>query len=312
MHDDLVKSPPSSMHVDCVVITVTYNSAECLEAMLDSLPAASGSLSTRCIVIDNASADTTLSIAQRRPDVTVVASPRNLGYSGAINLGRRHVGRCSSLLVLNPDIVLEPGAIVELYEAAAQPGVGMAVPMLLDSDGDVYLTMRRDPGITHALGDSLFGERLAARPGWLSEPVRDLDAYAQPHDVAWASGTVTLISAACDADVGDWDSSRFFLYAEETDYAIRARRRGYRVRYVPSARVHHEEGASGRSPALHALQSVNRIRCYEKYHRTPATIVFRMVLGLGHLLRLFRRSDREALRAVLRRSRWRDLPGGVA
>ena len=278
--------------------------------MLDSLPAASGALSTRCVVVDNASTDATLSLARMR-DVTVIASAQNLGYSGAINLGRRAAGPCSSLLILNPDVVLEPGAIERLCSATAGSDVGMVAPMLFDARGNIYPTMRRDPSIRGTLGDALFGARLAARPGWLSEPVRDEGAYAQAHDVAWASGAVMLITAACDAAVGEWDSSRFFLYAEETDYAIRARRCGYRVCYVPSARVLHQEGGSGRSPALHALQSVNRIRCYGKYHRATATFMFRVVVALGHLLRAFRRSDREALRTVLRRSRWRELPGGV-
>ena len=46
---------------------------------------------------------------------------------------------------------------------------------------------------------------------------------------------------------------------------------GYRVRYVPTARARHEDGGSGRSPALGALLAVNRVRYYEKYHRRPAT-----------------------------------------
>lgn len=298
-------------HVDCVVITVTYNSADSLEAMLDSLRLASGSLTTRCLVVDNASADGTVALAARREHLTVISSSRNLGYSGAINLGRTHAGPCSSVLVVNPDVTLEPGAIERLYEAATQPEVGMAVPMLLDANGDAYLTVRRDPSIAGALGDVLFGARLAGRPAWLSEPVRDLSTYGQSRDVAWASGAAILITATCDASVGDWDNSRFFLYAEETDYAIRARRAGYRVRYVADARARHDEGGSGRNAALFALQSVNRVRCYEKYHGPLATALFRGTLAFGHLLRGFRSSERGALRAVLRRSEWRDLPGGV-
>jgi len=294
-----------------VVVTVTYNSAASVVQMLDSLPAARGGLSMRCVLVDNASTDDTVVVVGNRRDVTVLASTENLGYSGAINLARRQAGPCSSLLVVNPDVVLEPGAIERLYEAFHEPDVGIAVPMLLDREGNTYLTMRRDPSITRSLGDAVLGARLAGRPGWLSEPVRELSAYEQPRDVAWAGGAVTLVSSACDSAVGDWDSSLFFLYAEETDYAIRARRAGYRVRYVPSARVRHDEGGSGRNAQLLALLSVNRVRCYEKHHRGPGTGLFRAVVALGHLLRAFRRSDREALRAVSRRSRWGDLPGGV-
>jgi GT2 family glycosyltransferase len=302
-------SPP---HVDCVIVVVTYNSAGSLGSMLASLPAACGGLSTRCIVVDNASSDDTVAIARARTDVTVVEAGSNLGYSGAINLARTLAGPRSSLLIVNPDVELEPGAVESLHEALGGSCVGMAVPRLFNTDGDIYPTIRHYPSVTRTLGDALFGARLASRPGWLSEPVRDLNAYAEPHDVAWASGAVMLVSAPCDAAVGAWDSERFFLYAEETDYAIRARRHGYRVRYVPSARVRHDEGGSGRNAALLALLSVNRVRCYEKYHRRSETALFRAAIALGHLLRAFRSSDRKALVAVCRRSRWRDLPGGIA
>ncbi len=302
----------TSGQVDCVIAVVTFNSGSGLEAMLESLPAAAGKLSTRCVLVDNASSDDTVAIAKRYGDVTVIEAGGNLGYSGAINLARSHAGPHSSLLVANPDVVFEPGAIEQLYGALADPRVGLVVPMLLDTQGDAYLTMRRDPSITGTLGDALFGARFPARPPWLSEPVRDLGLYSEPRDVAWAGGAVTLVSQGCDDAIGAWDSGRFFLYGEEADYAIRARRRGYRVRYVPAARVRHEEGGSGRNAALLALLSVNRVRLYEKYHRPPATWLFRATVALGHLLRAFRRSERKALVAVCRRSTWRELPGGIA
>lgn len=279
--------------------------------MLDSVAAAAGGLQTRCVLVDNASDDDTVAIARTYPTVTVIEAGGNLGYSGAINVGRAHAGQCAALLIVNPDLVLEPSAIERLFEAMAEPGVGIAVPKLLNSDGSLYLTMRREPSAVRALGDALFGARLAGRPGWLSETVRDTEAYERPQDVDWSSGAVMLISTECDRAVGRWDEERFFLYSEETDYAARARRSGYRVRYVPSAGVIHEEGGSGRSPSLAALLAVNRIRYYEKYHGPLSTWLFRLAVALQHLLRSFRPSERVALMAVLRRSEWGRLPGGI-
>ena len=279
--------------------------------MLDSVPAAAGGLQTRCVLVDNASDDDTVAIARTYPTVTVIEAGGNLGYSGAINVGRAHAGQCAALLIVNPDLVLEPSAIERLFEAIAEPGVGIAVPKLLNSDGSLYLTMRREPSVSRALGDALFGARLAGRPGWLSETVRDTQTYELEQDVDWSSGAMMLISTECDRTVGRWDEDRFFLYSEETDYAARARSSGYRVRYVPSAGVLHEEGGSGRSPSLAALLAVNRIRYYEKYHRPPSTWAFRLAVALQHLLRSLRPSERVALLAVLRRSDWRQLPGGI-
>ena len=297
-------------NADCGIIVICYNSARHIEKLLDSLPAAASGLRTRCVVVDNNSQDETMSIVRSRDDAVAIEAGRNLGYAGAINLARTLVGSCSSLLILNPDLVLEAGAVDQLYQALDQPGVGVAVPMLLSNDGSLYPSTRREPSLTRALGDALFGARWPGRPGWLGETVRGGLAYQYPRDVAWAGGAALLISAACNDAVGDWDDGRFFLYSEETDFAARARRCGYRVRYVPTARVRHEDGGSGRSPALGALMAVNRVRYYEKYHRRPATSFFRASVVLHYLLRSVDPDQRAALRALIRRSRWHELPRG--
>lgn len=295
---------------DCVIVIVTYNSARHIGELLDSLPAAVGGLRTRCLVVDNNSSDETMRVLRSRNDVVVIEAGANLGYAGAINLGRTMIGPCSSLLILNPDLILEPGAVVELYKALDQPRVGVAVPMLLNTDGSLYLSLRREPTPTRSFGEAVFGSRLPGRPGWLSETIRDRHSYQRPQDVAWAGGAALLISATCNAAVGDWDDGRFFLYSEETDFCARARRSGYRVRSVPAARVRHEDGGSGRSTALGALMAVNRVRYYEKYHRPPATFLFRATVALHYLLRSADPDQRVALKALIMRSRWPDLAHG--
>jgi GT2 family glycosyltransferase len=299
-------------HVDCGIIVVSYNSARHVGKLLDSVPAAAERLRTRCIVVDNNSSDETLSIVQSRNDALGIDAGRNLGYAGAINLARRLIGSCSSLLILNPDLVLEAGSIAQLYQALDRPQVGVAVPMLLNNEGTLYPSIRREPSLTRAFGEAIFGSHLPGRPGWLSETIRNPSAYQHPRDVAWAGGAALLVSAACNDAVGEWDDRHFFLYSEETDFAVRARRCGYRIRYVPAARAYHEDGGSGRSPALGALMAVNRIRYYEKYHRRPASSLFRAAVALQYLLRSTDPNQRAALKALVRRSRWSDLPGGEA
>ncbi|MFZ0092094.1 MAG: hypothetical protein WAL63_21525, partial [Solirubrobacteraceae bacterium] len=172
--------------------------------------------------------------------------------------------------------------------------------------------LRREPSPTRALGDALFGRRFPGRPGWLSEMIYEDGAYRCPTDVAWAGGAVLLISSDCDSTVGDWDSERFFLYSEETDFFRRARRCGYKVRSVPGAYARHVGGGSGTSPALAALLAVNRIRYYQKYHGRAMSSLFRAAVLIHYLLRSRSTPEREALRAVFRRSRWSWLPQAEA
>jgi GT2 family glycosyltransferase len=210
-------------------------------------------------------------------------------------------------VVLNPDLVLEAGAIAELAATLRDPAVGVAVPMILDWAGRLELTLRREPSLSRAIGDAVFGHHLPHRPGWLSETVRDERAYRYRHSVDWAGGAAAIVSAACDAAVGPWDE-RFFLYSEEVDHAARVRAAGFRIEYVPTARIRHREGGSGSSAALTALLAVNRIRYVAKRGRGGG--VFRAAVVLHELLRASDPAHRFALRTVLRRSRWSALPGG--
>ena len=300
----------SAPEIECAVVVVTYNSARHIGRLLDSVPAAAEGLRIHCIVVDNDSSDETMFILRSRSDITIIEAGQNLGYSGAINLGRKLVGHDCPLMILNPDLALEAGAITRLYQALDDPVVGVVLPMLLDNDGNLFPSLRREPSPARALGDALFGSRLPGRPGWLSDIVMGSRPYQKLHDVEWGSGAAMLISAACNDAVGDWDDMRFFLYSEETDFAARARLAGYRVRYVPAAIMRHEGGGSGQSPALAALMAVNRVRYYEKYHRRPSTSFFRAAVALHYLLRYADPEDRAALKAVLRRSAWAGLLGG--
>jgi GT2 family glycosyltransferase len=294
--------------VDCAVVIVTYNSGRDIVGLLDSLPAAAAGLTLRVIVVDNGSVDDTVDLVRDRLDVVCVETSANLGYAGGINVGRQHAGDWTALAVLNPDLVLEPGALRKLFAALDEPDVGMTVPMLLEQDGRYYPSLRREPTLATAIGDGIFGGHFAGRPGWLSEIVRDADEYRHRHAIDWAGGAAMLISAACDQAVGPWDE-RFFLYLEEVDYATRARAAGLRIDFVPEACVRHRGGGSGQSPALTALMAVNRVRYIEKHGRHP--LAYRAAVILHELLRSADPNHRAALRAVSRRSSWGPLICGL-
>ncbi len=290
--------------VDCSIVIVTYNSERDVVGLLESLPAAAAGITLRTVVVDNGSRDATVDLVRAFPGVRCVETGANLGYAGGINVGREHAGEYSALLVLNPDVVLEPGALREMVAALEDSRVGIVAPMLLDADGHRCWSLRRNPTLARAIGDGLLGGRMGRRPGWLSELVRDETPYRHRHAVDWAVGAALLISASCDRVVGRWDE-RFFLYSEETDYGARARAAGFRVEYLPAARVRHRGAGSGQSNALLALNAVNRIRYMEKHRRWPRA--YRATVILHELLRSRKAGHRIALRCALRRSSWPKL-----
>ncbi|HYI34251.1 MAG TPA: glycosyltransferase family 2 protein [Glaciibacter sp.] len=293
-----------------VVAIVTFNSGDCVAALIESVASEGARPPPRVYVIDNGSTDDTLARAREYPDVNVVETGANLGYSGGINVARRFLERGEALAVLNPDLVLAPDALEKLQRAFDDPAVGIAVPLLRDPDGRVYPHLRREPTISGSLGDALFGARWPNRPRWMSDTLRHPRDYESAHDVAWAGGAALVIAPEVSERIGDWDHETYFLYSEETDYARRTRDAGFRIRFVPEAQATHIGGASGQSAPLLALMAVNRVRYFERHHGCLPSSVFRVVVALHHLLRSGDPRHRFAVRAVCSRAIWATLPPG--
>jgi GT2 family glycosyltransferase len=292
---------------DVAVLVVTYNSAHDVDALIAGLRAEARELRLRVVVADNDSADGTLTVLSGHPDVIARQAGGNLGYAGGINAARRHAGQATAVLVLNPDLVVEPGAIRALFHRMVRSDAGIVVPQLLDEDRTVYTSLRREPTLLSALGDALLGSRVPNRPGWLSEIDYNGESYGQPHRIQWSTGAALLIRSDVEKRLADWDDD-YFLYSEDIDYFRRAREVGIACWYEPAARMRQRRGGSGSSPALNALMAVNRIRYIRKYHSTLYAAGYRAAVVLSELLRLGKAGRRGVLRAVLDEDSWDRLP----
>ena len=297
--------------LDCAVIIVNYNTDQHLDRLLTSIPAAAKGLRLDVVVVDNASARDPQDVVARHSVARLVRAPSNLGYSGGINFALREIPSSATVLVANPDVTFDPGSMSRLVGTAR--AAGAAVPLIVDGDGRRTNSLRREPTLLRAIGDAVAGDRFTRRPSWSAETVYSAEDYDRVHAVEWATGAVLATDRALADRVGWWDEDRFFLYSEETDYCRRLRDAGAQVMFDPGAVVRHREGGSGRNDSLLALLAVNRVRYYRKYHGTgPQAMCFAAAVGLRHLLRVHRRGDRLALRALVSKRTRRRLPGGRA
>ncbi|MFC7275728.1 glycosyltransferase [Paractinoplanes rhizophilus] len=293
-----VTNPPT-----VVVTVVTYNSAAVLPGLLDSLEDGMRGLDWRLIVADNASADESVAIAEKLvPHCRIVQTGRNAGYAAAFNAALREAGEYDAVLILNPDVRLSAGSVATLMTRLGGE-VGITVPRILDENGHVALSLRREPTVGRALGEAVLGQRAGRYPA-LGETVVDREAYFRDGRADWTTGAVMLMSRACLDACGPWDE-RFFLYSEETEFALRARDRGFRTTLVADAEVVHIGGESRVSPALWSLLTVNKVRLYRMRHSAPATALFWGAVFLREASRaaLGHPRSRRAAVALLRPSR---------
>ncbi|MGE0754553.1 MAG: glycosyltransferase family 2 protein, partial [Alphaproteobacteria bacterium] len=204
-------------------IIVTFNSQDVLAGCLCALRAEPEV--ARIIVVDNCSTDDTCELVQGKfPDVELVENPRNLGFGWANNIGLEKVTTPYALLI-NPDAVLQQGALHALLKAASRyHDAAILAPQLADGNGHIHKSYKR----------SVF-----AREAWRDnycEPGGDLCAE-------FLSGAVWLLNIKHMRSVGFFDT-QLFLYYEDDDMCLRARRAGFGLVLVQSARAIHDMGNS--------------------------------------------------------------------
>lgn len=276
---------------------MTHNSAAVVPRLLDSIPAAAEPFDVDVVVVDNGSTDDTGDTVAARGDCTLVRTS-NVGYAAGINLGVRSRPESSAFLVLNPDVVLNPGFVGPMMRALSLPNTGIVCPRVLNADGSLHYSLRREPSLGRTLG--LTATRLAA----FAEYVNLAEEYESPRIVDWAVGAVLLFSRECYSQVGGWDES-YFLYSEETDFCLRARDLGLHTRYEPRATATHVGGLSGQSDRTHTMQIVNRVRLYRRRHGAVASTIYLLLTALREATWIRRGGSRHtaAIRALLVPSR---------
>jgi N-acetylglucosaminyl-diphospho-decaprenol L-rhamnosyltransferase len=176
-----------------------------------------------------------------------------------------------------------------------------------DSTGRTLPTLRRAPSVRGVWAEALLGGKAAGNLG-LGELITWPRTYLRQAEAAWATGSALLVSRACREAVGPWDES-FFLYSEETDFALRAADLGFRLVLAPGAVVTHYQGESHSSAQLWTMLTLNRLRLYARRHGALRRMAFWAGLLVGEALRAGagRTTSRHATAAL-----WEQRPGRAA
>ncbi len=205
-------------------------------------------ITTHVVVVDNDSKDGSADeidawLLENDPDkcVTMVRSPENSGFSGGHNLGMS-TREADFYLVLNSDAEVQPGLFEAITAAAADaPKMGIFAPKLTWEDGRVQTSCFRFPGPKSEFirgANTGYVSRLLA-PWSLS-----LSMPPKADDIQWVSFACVLIRHEMLAQIGPMDEG-YFLYFEDSEYCLRARRAGWGTCYAQEGSVIHHRGGSG-------------------------------------------------------------------
>lgn len=227
--------------MDVSVVIVNYNTCNLTLQCIESIYEKTHDIDFEIIVVDNASADNTVSsIKEKYPQVILVESETNLGFGRANNLGvKSAIGEY--IFFLNSDTLLLNNAIKILFDfILADSTIGICGGNLYNAEmKPVQSYMRYFP--------SLFSELNELASGFLSKMIygkqETFNTLSKPISVAYITGADLMISQRLFKDFGGF-SSDFFMYYEETELSYRIKKAGYLIKCTSDAKIIHLVGKS--------------------------------------------------------------------
>ncbi len=256
------------------VVIVNYRSGELLNACLDALYHHAGTNRFEVIVVNNdRAADLDSVRGLNNPGVKVVQNASNLGFGTAANIGFRE-SNGEFLLLLNPDITVQPGALESLLKTMeSRADVGIALPQLRNPDGTLQFSCRRFyTWKTLWMRRGPWRRRLASHPTIQRHLMQDWD-HASVADVDWGLGAAMLVRKRA-LPAGQLFDERFFLYFEDVDLCLRLHRSGWKVAYNPTAVMTHQHRrdsaeAGALLAKLHHLGSLTKFLLKYRFRLGP-------------------------------------------
>ncbi len=262
------------------IIILNYNAGQLLFDCVESL------LETKyqnyeIIIVDNASNDKSYKkCKEKHPQIQIIENEENLGYCEGNNIGIRKAGG-EFIVILNPDTLVEPDWLTELFAAYEKNGEGLYQPKFLTTT---------DHSILMSTGNMIhiFGFGYSRGKG-----EKDDKKYDKIEVIGYASGTCLFTSANILKKLDMLDSF-LFAYHDDLDLGWRAALQGIKSYYVPKSIVYHPpEGFSFKwSSYKFYLLERNRLYCllthYSRrtlFKMTPALILVEINIIFFYLTR---------------------------
>ncbi len=265
------------MTVGFDIVIVNWNTGSKLRECLQSIePAcmASGICLCQCMVVDNASADGSAdSLEEVHFPLEVIKNHENKGFAYACNQGAR-IGNAEYILFLNPDSKLFPDNLQKslfFLEKKLGERIGILGIQLVDDKGVVQRNTARFPTpkslVYQMLGlDRLWSDRFP--PHFMKEW-----NHLENREVDQVEGAFFFVRRQVFEELNGFDE-RFFMYFEDLDFALRAKKTGWKSYYLADTKAIHSGGGSSNQKKARRLFYIlrSRVLYVAKHFGTPAAL----------------------------------------
>jgi GT2 family glycosyltransferase len=213
------------------VIIVSWNVREALRANLARLHELADEIPAEVFVVDNASADQSADMVRADfPWVRLIANAENRGFGAGNNQAMREA-RGEAVLLLNPDMLVTPGALRLAHDTVmGDRTIGVLGLRLTDEDGTTLRSVRNFPSFVDQF--ATLTKLAKIWPRLLDRQLAPGFDYGKSADVDQVRGSFFALRRELLETVGYFDEPNFFIWYEEVDLCKRMRNAGLRVRYL--------------------------------------------------------------------------------
>ena len=255
------------------IVIVSYNVCRFVAQCLDSVLRASEGIDVEVFVVDNASADDTVShIGSRYPWVKLIANDDNLGFSRANNMAIRQA-QGEYILLLNPDTIVAGSTLREcvgFMDAHPQAG-GLGVRMH-NADGSLAPESRRAIPSPWVSCLKMLGFTKRYYMSHLS--------WDEPGRIEVISGAFFMLRRKALDQVGLLDED-FFMYGEDIDLSYRLLKGGWENWYHPSDVVHFKGESTQKSSFRYVHVFYQAMLIFFRKHYGHQSILFTLPVKLA-------------------------------
>ena len=234
------------------------------------------------IVVDNASPDGSAErVVRECPGISLIRLETNAGFGAANNAGVR-ASKGELLLFLNNDTEsVEDPLTPVAARFAADPGLGVLGPRLVNQDRSFQLSAGHLPSFLGEIGDKLLYNAVDREiPGARTVAAASFDRERR---VGWVTGAALFIRKSLFEVLGGFDE-RFFMYFEDKDLCSRAAVLGAVVLYCPAPVIVHLRGGSstaGRSAHLQRVYRESQALYYKKHRPAVEQALLKLYLKVN-------------------------------
>ena len=248
------------------VIIVNFNGLEYTKRCLESLAKAKYS-NFEILVVDNGSEEAESEILKRLfPNLLrLIKLKENVGFAAGTNVGISYALEegAKYFFLLNNDTIVDSDVLEDLVAFADKdPKIGIVGPKIF------VLRNGKQTNLVQSLGAkvNLYLGETSPIKGKMHQ-----GRFDEPFSVDYVSGCAMLVKRNVIEDLGFLDP-RYFMYVEEVDYCLRARRRGFQIWGVPKARIWHR-GEASVSDLQKLYYRISSLIVFERMHAPKSGLI---------------------------------------